>query len=489
MERSIHDHKFLGANTALPYWQNDPESIRAHQEFLTDSVRVDIFGLREGGRLEGELNAPLRPKVPALEPGKSYLLETVIRTLTLGHHFTQGTTDSNEIWLQLRITDANGQLIAESGTISADGQVDPWAYFVNTFMLDREGNRISRRNAQDIFVPLYSHQIPPGAAQTIHYRLDVPENARASLAVEARLFYRKFDQSYVDYIVKQHPADGPPLANWRVGQEVVNSLPITTLASDRIKFAVSENPESTSNHPASEIPTWQRWNDFGIGSLLKGTAELRQAEAAFEQVEKLGRFDGPLNLARVYFREGRLDEAVAAVERSTRHDDPAAPPWTVAWLSGLINRQQGHLDEAEVSFRSVLSPPNSEMRRRGFDFRKDYVVRNLLGQTLFDRARRIRGAEKQSAREQLLGAALDEFKKTLVLDPENADAHYNLQLLYGASRNEEMESHHRKLHLKYKPDDNARDLAVAAARKKYPAANQAAEAVVIYELRPVSDTE
>ncbi len=55
------------------------------------------------------------------------------------------------------------------------GQVDPWSHFVNVFMLDRRGDRIARRNAQDIFVPLYNHQIPPGAGQTVHYALHVPE--------------------------------------------------------------------------------------------------------------------------------------------------------------------------------------------------------------------------------------------------------------------------------------------------------------------------
>jgi hypothetical protein len=31
--------------------------------------------------------------------------------------------------------------------------VDPWSHFVNVYMLDREGNRIDRRNPQDIFTP------------------------------------------------------------------------------------------------------------------------------------------------------------------------------------------------------------------------------------------------------------------------------------------------------------------------------------------------
>jgi hypothetical protein len=39
------------------------------------------------------------------------------------------------------------------------------------------------------------------------------------------------------------------------------------------------------------------------------------------------------------------------------------------------------------------------------------------------------------------------------------------------------------LHLKYKPDDNAEAMAKAPARKRYPAADQAAEAIVIYDLQ------
>jgi hypothetical protein len=37
--------------------------------------------------------------------------------------------------------------------------------------------------------------------------------------------------------------------------------------------------------------------------------------------------------------------------------------------------------------------------------------------------------------------------------------------------------------LKYKPDDTAQGRAVGLARKKYPAANAAAEAIVIYPLQ------
>ncbi len=37
-------------------------SIKAHEDFLKGSVRVDIFGIKEGGAIDGPLTAPLRPQ-------------------------------------------------------------------------------------------------------------------------------------------------------------------------------------------------------------------------------------------------------------------------------------------------------------------------------------------------------------------------------------------------------------------------------------------
>ncbi len=235
--------------------------------------------------------------------------------------------------------------------------------------------------------------------------------------------------------------------------------------------------------PTREIPTWQRWNDYGIGLLLKGKAELRQAAEAFEQVERLERWDGPLNLARVYNAEGRIDDAVAALQRAAMfQNEPGYPRWTWAWLSGVVNRQQGHLDAAIVNLRSVLEDRTEDMRRRGFDFSLDFDVINLLGQTLFDLgALRARQGRADEARE-FWREAVELFQRTLRIDSENVTAHHNLQLLYAELGEMERSRDHGQLHQRYKPDDNAQDLAVRRAREQYPAANHAAEAVVKYSL-------
>ena len=78
---SIHNHFFPGANTGLAWLKEDQAAITAHQEFLKEKLRVDIFGIKEGGEIDGKLIAPLRPEVPKLKPGQTYLLEAVVRSL------------------------------------------------------------------------------------------------------------------------------------------------------------------------------------------------------------------------------------------------------------------------------------------------------------------------------------------------------------------------------------------------------------------------
>ncbi|MFN8708786.1 MAG: hypothetical protein ACK50J_19065, partial [Planctomyces sp.] len=86
-------------------------------------------------------------------------------------------------------------------------------------------------------------------------------------------------------------------------------------------------------------------------------------------------------------------------------------------------------------------------------------------------------------RDALLKDAVRQFEATLKEDSENVTAHFNLKLLHGMLGNSEKESYHGELHARYKPDDNARDHATAQARIRYPAANHAAEPLVIYSLQ------
>ena len=74
-------------------------------------------------------------------------------------------------------------------------------------------------------------------------------------------------------------------------------------------------------------------------------------------------------------------------------------------------------------------------------------------------------------------------RKLVRLEPDNATAHYNLALIHEQLGDSKLAAEHRALHERYRVDDNARDRAVTVARRADPAADHAAQAIVIYSLQ------
>ena len=60
------------------------------------------------------------------------------------------------------VASAGGRIIGRSGGMGADGSVDPYSHFINVYMLDRNGNRIDRRNPQISSSLSTTSKFPPG---------------------------------------------------------------------------------------------------------------------------------------------------------------------------------------------------------------------------------------------------------------------------------------------------------------------------------------
>lgn len=465
----LHDHQFPAANTALSaFFGLPPEVNKKHEAMLKKAMRVDIFALHEADDMSRPAQAPLENGM-RVEAGHSYIVDVVLRTVGVGHHLTEGTIDSNEIWLALTLR-AGERVIARSGALEEPQRsVDADAHFLNAYVIDREGKRIDRRNVEDIFTRLYDHQIPPGAADVAQYRLDVPADVDGPLTIEASVHYRKFDAQFAALFNEQADA--------------ANQLPIVEMAHDRVQLRVGEGAApaaSEANARAiSKVAAWERWNDYGIGFLRKpNRAALRPAEYAFKQVAAAGKGVGALNLARVYLNEGRIDEAASTLASVPKDD--SVLPWSLAYYTALANIENGFYDDAITALETLVATGFAEARKRGFDFSKDYRLHVTLGQAHYDRARQGGDAQAQ-ARD--LEAAIKHFDAALVLDPENTAALYGLSQVYARQGQNEQAQTFRERYEQYRVDDNARDHAVAAARLRDPAANRAAEAVVIYPLK------
>jgi len=367
------------------------------------------------------------------------------------------------------------RVIGRSGGVDADRAVDPWSKFLNVFMLDRAGNRIDRRNPQDIFVPLYNNQVPPGAGDVTHFGLTLPADLTDPVTIDVALRYRKFDTTYMHYA---YPGSG------------ANTLPVLTLATDSVTLPLASGVAPAQAIPASATPStfpeWQRWYDYAIGLFRQGNrgsqkGDLRGAEVAFSKVEALGRGEGALGLARAYLKEGRLDDAVAALARAGQSANPAYP-WSIAWFSAQVDRQNGNFEAAVRNMEAVKASAFPLAIERGFDFSHDDRLLVDLAQVQYEWSRAVQSSDPPKGRD-LLARSRVNLEAALALDPENAQAWYVLSQVATEQGDRDLAERARAQHATYKLDDNARDAAITAARARYPAANHAAEPIVIFDLQ------
>ena len=109
-------------------------------------------------------------------------------------------------------------------------------------------------------------------------------------------------------------------------------------------------------------------------------------------------------------------------------------------------------------------------------------MQNELGTTLIQIANQAEVKGDDDAYDAAIEEAKTHFLAALEIDSENVTAHANLAKIYDLLDQDVLEKHHRKMHARFKPDDNASEVATKA-RAKYPAASRAAEALVIYDLQ------
>jgi tetratricopeptide (TPR) repeat protein len=480
----VHSHRFPGANTAVPTANQDQAQFEFAKKFLQDKqLSVDIFAVSPAGNESnpsvgsefgkpeistsfavgeesdislpkgpaGELRpitAPIDRADAAVRRGDDARVDVVVRTRKVGHFFPGGTVDAFDVWLELQATDDKGQTIFWSGKVEDDGKgpVEPGAHFYRSLQIDGHGNPINKRNAWSTRSVVYVHLIPPGAADTAHYRLHIPDNAGDKITLHAKLNYRKFTWFNTHFsfagIEDQSQPHGSTTPNyddrkWAFTGDTSNvsgnlkaipDLPIITIAEDTKTLRVlARNAPAPPPKTISTKEEWTRWNDYGIGLFLQG--DLKAAAAAFDKITEADpqNPDGWTNIGRVLVQEGDTAGARRVLEKSLAIDPRLA---RTNFFYARALKEDGEYDGAITHLRTVLE-----------QFPRDRVVRNELGRVIF--------LQKRYA------DAVKEFEQTLSIDPEDLQAHYNLMLCYSGLGDDAKANEHKVRYLRFKADESA----------------------------------
>ena len=476
----VRSHAFAAANTALPTANGDRAHLELTKNFLKDSVTVDIFAVSpaparheesEAATAEmattfgvGEeaeshvraaaarelmpLTAPLNGVAAAVRRGQDVLVDVVVRTRKVGHFFPAGTVDAYDTWVELKATDDRGKVIFWSGRVADDGKgpVDKGAHFYRSLQIDGHGNPINKRNAWASRAVVYVRLVPPGAADTVHYRLQIPPDAGNTIRLEARLCYRKFawwntQFSFAGTISgpKPTPHYDDRSVTFR-GDRKVPNLPIIEISRSSATLHVTD--QQPAPRVALRVADWTRWNDYGIGLLMQG--DLAGARRAFEQITRIdaNNVDGWVNLGRVAVQEGDMTRARQVLERALRLQPDLA---RANFFFARVLRAEGRYDEAAARLRRVLA-----------QYPSDRVVRNELGRILF--------------RQRKFREAVRELQEVLRIDPEDLQAHYTLMLCYQGLGDAANVAREKRLYERFKADESAQAL-TGAYRKLHPEDN------------------
>ncbi len=506
----VRSHRFPAANTALPFVNGDAVQLKVVQDFLRDKqISVDIFGIvpvpaadaaveqqqlsaaepriastfavgEESGsfgateafiRTPDEVMAPLGRVDARVRRGDSVRVEVVVRTRKVGHFFPGGTVDAFDVWVELEAVDDRGRTIFHSGGFedsgsSGAGPVDRGAHRYQSLALDGHGNPINKRNAWAARSVAYVRLIPPGAADTVHYRLDIPADAGDRIVLKAKVNYRKFawwntqwafagvrDPAQPSYALAHGHDDGRwvftgDTSKVSGGIKAIPDIPTTVMAESTATIDVIDaDAERPPVKPFLDRSVRERWNDYGIGLLLQG--DLKGAEAAFEKVTVMepDYADGWVNVGRARLQEGNLAGAEQVLRRALQVNPKLAK---THFFLGNVLKNDGRYDAALEHLRIAASL-----------YPLDRVVRNQLGRVLFLQRR--------------FADALPEFKKVLEIDPEDLQAHYNLMLCYQGLGQAELAERERTLYMRFKADESSQSI-TGPYRKLHPHHNNERQA-------------
>jgi len=505
----VRSHRFIGANTALPFVNHDQEQLKLTQDFLRDGqLTADIFALtrsseavdrvrtEEGARepktasmfAEGEesaesigkravvppadLVAPLGDVPAIVRAGETVGVDVVVRTRKIGHFFPGGTVDAFDVWVEFQVEDAHGRTVFHSGFLDGgNGPVDRHAHFYRSLQLDEHGNVINKRNAWATRSVAYVRLIPPSSADTVHYRIRVPEDAGDHLTLTAKVNYRKFSWWNTQWAFAgvRDPADttfsltpAHDDGRWvftgdtsRVSGQVkaIPDLPVTVMAQARqvVTVVPAQAPRPPSNMGGAQASR-ERWNDYGIGLLLQG--DFKGASRSFTRVTEIdpAYADGWVNIARAQLQEGDMSGA----EQTLRHALGLNPNLArTHYFLGTALKGLGRYDDALQHFNAAEA-----------QYPRDRVVLNQKGRVLF--------LERQYR------PAIDVLQRVVAIDAEDLQAHYNLMLCYRGIGDAASAEREEQLYRRFKADEASQAI-TGPFRQLNPADNEERQSVHVHK--------
>jgi hypothetical protein len=195
------DHRMPGLNTGIALLVDGDEEERKSAKSLgefTEALLKDPEAAWPDSIpfLDLAIEAP-----PETRPGGILSLGVRTTNSRVGHYFHAGPSSLNEVWLEVKVTDATGRVLLHSGSIEArDRAVDSSAHRLGATLRDKRGVVIRDCGIWRVASVEGSRRIEPYETIEDRYEVAIPSDARGPLSITATWNHRRASQAFVDWV-------------------------------------------------------------------------------------------------------------------------------------------------------------------------------------------------------------------------------------------------------------------------------------------------
>jgi hypothetical protein len=256
-------HRFLGANQFMPLAMDLPgakEHVELTEKWLQGDIEIPEIEDKwvKGPAVPIEIIAPEK-----VTPGEEVNITTVLTNNKPGHDFPTGPIDIIQAWVEIIITDQNGNEVYSSGKVDKDNFIEPGSFVFKVEPVDQYGNLIDKHNLWEMVGVRFNRSMFPGFSdQAVFsfscpsevsakkmkpveeraFKFEAPKDKITQLNITAKLKYRKIDQYLINYLF---------------GEESGITTPITVVSEDSKSIVVEaktvDNSKNISRNKNAEL--------------------------------------------------------------------------------------------------------------------------------------------------------------------------------------------------------------------------------------------
>jgi len=182
--KHIWTHYFVGGNSVV-----------------TKLLGSDLHAKMAVERLQNAADLELIKSGPYKKNGLSHITIKVINS-GAGHYLPTGLTEVRQMWLDLKVIDAEGTMLLSSGAVNDRGNIDQNAVIFHTKLGNEKGEPVINPALADRI--LYDHRVPPKGFQIERFAFYIPESAVSPLKVTATLKYRSASQELANTLLGEN---------------------------------------------------------------------------------------------------------------------------------------------------------------------------------------------------------------------------------------------------------------------------------------------